>query len=82
LHPKEARVEFRVLDPDTGKTWRVNPVIWLTRRQVEKMPSRPDMILQFVHHLDRDLSAIPRSLAPADWIGPLDHALKPGHFLP
>jgi len=40
------------------------------------------MILQFAHHLDRDLSAIPRNLAPADWIGPLDHALKPGHFLP
>ena len=31
---------------------------------------------------DRDLSAIPRSLAPADWIQPLDYALKPGQFLP
>ena len=48
----------------------------------DAVPTRPDMILQFAHHLDRDLSAIPRSLAPADWIGPLDHALKPGHFLP
>ena len=115
LRDKEARVDFRVLDPDTGTTWQVNPVIWLTRRQLEKMASRPDMILQFAHHLDqvwqekyrvsdpvvtvltlcslnyrsladlidpeRDLSAVPRSLSPADWIRPLDPALKPGYLL-
>ena len=53
LRDKEGRVEFGVLDPDTGKEWRVNPAIWLTRRQGEKMPTRPDMILQFAHHLDK-----------------------------
>ena len=53
LRDKEGRVKFRVLDPDTGKTWQVNPAIWLTRRQFEKMPARPDMILQFAHHLDK-----------------------------
>jgi len=53
LRDKDARVEFRVLDPDTGKKWRVNPAIWLTRRQFAKMPTRPDMILQFAHHLDK-----------------------------
>ncbi|MEA2093770.1 MAG: HTTM domain-containing protein [Pseudomonadota bacterium] len=113
LRDKEARAEFRVSDPDTGQKWRVNPAIWLTRRQLEKMPTRPDMILQFAHHLDkvwqekyrvsdpvvtvlvlcslnfrelallvdpeRDLSAIPRSLKPADWILPLEPSLKPGH---
>ena len=52
LRDKEARVEFQVLDPETGKHWQVNPAIWLTRRQFEKMPNRPDMILQFAHHLD------------------------------
>ena len=116
LRDKEARVKFRVLDPATGKTWQVNPAIWLTRRQFEKMASRPDMILQFAHHLDRvwqekfrvsdpvvtaltlcslnfrslanlieperDLSAIPRSLKPADWIQPLDQTFEPGHLLP
>jgi len=116
LRDKDARVEFRVLDPDTGKKWRVNPAIWLTRRQFAKMPTRPDMILQFAHHLDkawqakyrvsdpvvtvqatcslnfrelatlvdpeRDLSVIPRSLEPADWILPLDPDLQPGHYLP
>ena len=115
LRDKEARVDFQVLDPDTGRSWQVNPVIWLTHRQLEKMANRPDMILQFAHHLDRvwqekyrvlnpvvtaltecslnyrslaelidperDLSAIPRSLQPADWILPLDPALKPGHLL-
>jgi vitamin K-dependent gamma-carboxylase len=116
LRDKDARVEFRVLDPDTGKKWQVNPAIWLTRRQFEKMPTRPDMILQFAHHLDkawqakyrvsdpvvtvqtmcslnfrelamlvdpeRDLSAIARSLEPADWILPLDPDLQPGYYLP
>ena len=53
LRDKEGRVKFRVLDPDTGKSWQVNPAIWLTRRQFEKMPTRPDMILQFAHHLDK-----------------------------
>ena len=53
LRDKDARVEFGVLDPDTGKKWQVNPAIWLTRRQFEKMPTRPDMILQFAHHLDK-----------------------------
>ena len=115
LRDKEARVEFRVLDPDTGKKWRVNPAIWLTRRQFEKMPARPDMILQFANHLDkvwqekyrvsepvvtalamcslnyrelallvdpeRDLTEIPHSLKPANWIRPLDSALQPGHYL-
>ena len=52
LRDKEARIEFQVLDPETGKHWQVNPAIWLTRRQFEKMPNRPDMILQFAHHLD------------------------------
>lgn len=115
LRDKEARAEFRVLDPDTGRRWRVNPHVWLTQRQARKMAVRPDMILQFAHHLDkvwqekhrvpnpvvtarvmcslnyrklaalmdseRDLSAIPRSLKPADWILPLDPSLKPGHYL-
>jgi hypothetical protein len=115
LRDKDARVEFSVLDPDTGKKWQVYPAIWLTRRQFEKMPTRPDMIQQFAHHLDkvwqekyrvsnpvvtalamcslnfrelamlvdpeRDLSAIPRSLKPADWILPLEPALQPGHYL-
>ncbi len=114
LRDKEARIEFQVLDPDTGKYWQVNPAIWLTRRQFEKMPNRPDMILQFAHHLDtvwqdkyrvrapvvtaqtlcslnfrkpqylldrqRDLSTVPRSLKPADWILPLEPSLQPGHY--
>ena len=114
LRDKEARIEFQVRDPDTGKHWQVNPAIWLTRRQFEKMPNRPDMILQFAHHLDtvwqdkyqvrapvvtaqslcslnfrkpqylldrqRDLSTVPRSLKPADWILPLEPSLQPGHY--
>ena len=53
LRDKEARASFRVQDPETGREWQVNPHAWLTRRQARKMPARPDMILQFAHHLDR-----------------------------
>jgi hypothetical protein len=53
LRDKAGRVRFTVLDPGTGREWQVNPAIWLTRRQFENMSTRPDMILQFAHHLDK-----------------------------
>jgi hypothetical protein len=53
LRDKAAHAQFTVLDPVSGNTWRVNPRAWLTDRQAGKMPSRPDMILQFAHYLDR-----------------------------
>lgn len=101
--------------PVGRKISRLSGRCGLTRRQLEKMATRPDMILQFAHHLDRvwqeqhrvlnplvtaqaecslnfrspadlidperDLSAVPRSLQPADWILPLDPALMPGHLV-
>ena len=51
LRDKEARALFRLRDASTGTTWEVSPRWHLTRRQAEEMASRPDMILQFAHHL-------------------------------
>lgn len=51
LRDKESRAEFFVRDPATGRTWAVDNRQFLTPRQIRKMSSRPDMILQFAHHL-------------------------------
>jgi vitamin K-dependent gamma-carboxylase len=83
LRDKDASARFMVRDPASGREWRVLPEDYLRRHQVGEMESRPDMILQFAHHLARvwaeerkiagvgDLARIPRSLRHADWILPL-----------
>ena len=51
LRDKRSTARFTVHDPDTGRTWVVNNRQFLSPRQIRKMASRPDMILQFAHHL-------------------------------
>ncbi|WP_417458094.1 HTTM domain-containing protein [Kordiimonas sp.] len=51
LRDKEGTVKFRIVDPDTGKSWAVHTRDFLTYRQERKMVARPDMILEFAHHL-------------------------------
>ncbi|REJ65232.1 MAG: vitamin K-dependent gamma-carboxylase [Planctomycetota bacterium] len=51
LRQKYAKATFYVTDGKTRQTWEVDPADYLTRRQRAKMPKRPDMILQFAHHL-------------------------------
>lgn len=41
------------LDPVTGATWDVNPFDYLSPRQWEKGSVRPDMVLQFCHHVGK-----------------------------
>jgi len=53
LRDKDAVARFTVRDPATGRQWRVTPERYLLRHQVGEMESRPDMILQFAHHLAR-----------------------------
>ena len=53
LRDKDAVARFTVRDPATGRQWRVSPERYLLRHQVGEMESRPDMILQFAHHLAR-----------------------------
>jgi vitamin K-dependent gamma-carboxylase len=53
LRDKEAVARFTVRDPGTGRQWEVDPEGYLLRHQVSEMESRPDMILQFSHHLAR-----------------------------
>lgn len=54
LRDKDAEAHFTVRDPGSGREWRVSPERYLLRHQVGEMESRPDMILQFAHHLARE----------------------------
>ena len=53
LRDKDAEARFTVRDPASGREWRVDAQRHLLRHQVAEMESRPDMILQFAHHLAR-----------------------------
>jgi vitamin K-dependent gamma-carboxylase len=51
LRSKSGRATFLVKDTKTGRMWTINPGQYLTSRQVRKMVTHPDMILQFAHYL-------------------------------
>ena len=51
LRDKDSRAQFSVLDPATGRAWKIDNSDFLTPRQERKMASRPDMILQYAHFL-------------------------------
>lgn len=51
LRQKSAKVRFRVINNNTNKVTKVNPAKELSKRQKRKMSTRPDMILQYAHHL-------------------------------
>ena len=53
LRTKRGFADFVILDPETKKTWYVSPEQYLTKKQQRKMPTQPDMILQFAHFLER-----------------------------
>ena len=51
LRDKDAVVTFYITDPETNQTWEVDIGDRITDRQYSKMASRPDMIIQFAHHI-------------------------------
>ena len=53
LRDKEAFADFAILDPATKQSWYVEPEPYLTEKQARKMPTQPDMILQFAHFLEK-----------------------------
>ena len=53
LRDKEAIAEFYVTDPASGRTWEIDSSDYLSKRQVRKMKTRPQLILAFSHHLAR-----------------------------
>jgi vitamin K-dependent gamma-carboxylase-like protein len=51
LRAKKADAIFTITHPASGKSWTVDPKEHLEPRQVAKMATHPDMILQFSHYL-------------------------------
>jgi HTTM domain/Vitamin K-dependent gamma-carboxylase, lumenal domain len=51
LRDKSSTATFLLTDPATGETTLVDPRAELTDDQARKMSGRPDMILQYAHHL-------------------------------
>jgi vitamin K-dependent gamma-carboxylase len=57
LRDKEADARFFVSNPASGRTDEVDPFAFLTDWQYDEMAARPDMIVQFAHHIDREAQA-------------------------
>lgn len=51
LRAKKADALFTVTHPASGQTWTIDPKEHLEPRQLAKMATHPDMILQFSHYL-------------------------------
>ena len=52
LRDKDSDGVFYVYHPESDEEWTIDPRDHLTRRQTQKMLSRPHMIIQFVRHLE------------------------------
>ncbi|WP_437651471.1 hypothetical protein [Sorangium sp. So ce362] len=46
-----SELDIRVLDPRTGVRESLDLEAWLTHRQLGEMSARPDMIVDFAHHV-------------------------------
>jgi len=53
LRDKEAFADFNIVDPEGNQSWYIEPEPYLTEKQARKMPTQPDMILQFAHFLEK-----------------------------
>lgn len=51
LRNKGGYIEFLVKDPATGKQWEIDIEKDLAYRQIRKMRIRPELILQYAHHI-------------------------------
>jgi len=54
LRSKHSTMAIRATDPATGRSWRIDPEQDLIPRQIAKLHTFPDILLQYVHwHRDR-----------------------------
>lgn len=50
LRKKTSEIRITATDPTTGRTWNIDPTAELRRRQLAKLATFPDIMLQYVHH--------------------------------
>jgi vitamin K-dependent gamma-carboxylase len=53
----QGEAQFFATDPVSGQTWEVDPLDFITQRQLREMVIRPDMTLQLAHHIADTLRA-------------------------
>jgi len=53
LNEKTGLVNYRVVEPNSGRTWNVSPAEQLTLLQHQQMRTQPDMIRDYALHLKR-----------------------------
>jgi hypothetical protein len=56
LRAKVGQAEFRVHDPNSGETWRIDPKASLTAHQALRLAGRPDMIWLFAQQLRKEFA--------------------------
>jgi len=56
LMEKAGYAIFHIKDPSTGNEWEAYAKDYLTPMQEKQMATQPDMILQFAHYLEKELS--------------------------
>lgn len=57
LRDKAGRARFRLEDLETGERWVVRPERRLPKRSAAMMRTRPDLLLQYAHHLAEEARA-------------------------
>lgn len=57
LRTKYGRINYKLVDKNSGKSWIVDPKDYLTQKQSRKLAARPDMIWQFAQYLGRKHAA-------------------------
>lgn len=62
LNEKTGLVDFRVVEPATGKVWKVHPASRLSEIQHQQMRTQPDMIRDFALQLQREHAAEGRTV--------------------
>ena len=55
LRSKRGTATFFVTDPQSKKSWQVDPYDYLTYRQMGEVESHPEMIVLFSHYLESEL---------------------------
>jgi vitamin K-dependent gamma-carboxylase len=70
LRHKRSDLKLTAKDPDTGRVWALDPRHDLTARQLAKLHTFPDMLLQYVHHERERLRAegIRTPIITVEWL--------------
>lgn len=76
LRKKESTMTITAVDPATGRSWTLDPAADLTPRQLRKLHTFPDILVQYAHyHRDRlRAEGVAAPIITADWMCSLNGA--------